>query len=173
MRGINVGGKNILPMKVLRELIEGIGGEQVATYIQSGNAVFQHAEPDSSGLARTIRASVSDACGFEPAVLLLSVRQFERVISQNPFVKETADPKSVHVWFLSEKAGAPDLDGIDHVKGNTEQFALKDDAFYLHAPDGIARSKLAAKVERLLGVNATARNWRTVSKLKEIAQAAT
>ena len=168
MRGINVGGKNILPMKTLRELIEELGGEQVSTYIQSGNAVFRHTESDASALASKVRASVQTRCSFEPAVLLLAVKEFEQAIGNNPFDAETKDPKTVHLWFLSEAPKNPDLDGMASIRSASERFELIDDVFYLHAPDGIGRSKLAAKVERLLGVDATARNWRTASKIQEL-----
>lgn len=170
MRGINVGGKNLLPMKTLRQLIEDVGGENVATYIQSGNAVFRHTETDAPELAQQVRNSVGAACGFEPQVLLLGAEDLERAIRGNPFAAETADPKSLHLWFLSQSAERANIDGMNALRSASERFELIDTVFYLHAPDGIGRSKLAARVERLLGVDATARNWRTTNKVFEMAR---
>jgi uncharacterized protein (DUF1697 family) len=73
------------------------------------------------------------------------------------------------VYFLAASPERPDLDGLEGIKSDRERFFLGDGVFYLHAPDGIGRSKLAANVERLLGVPATARNWRTVGKVMEMA----
>jgi uncharacterized protein (DUF1697 family) len=103
-------------------------------------------------------------------VLLVDVENLEKAICDNPFAAETADPKSLHLWFLSQSAGGADIDGMNSVKSNSERFELIDTVFYLHAPDGIGRSKLAAKAERLLGVDATARNWRTTTRVHEMAR---
>ena len=171
MRGINVGGNNILPMKTLRALLEDIGAVQVSTYIQSGNAVFQHAESDAPDLASQIRSTVASHCGFDAHVLLIDVEDFDLAMRNNPFLKEADDPKSVHLWFLSGCPVDPDLEGINAIKTESEAVLLKDRVFYLFAPDGIGRSKVAAKAERLLGVEATARNWRTACRVREMAGA--
>jgi uncharacterized protein (DUF1697 family) len=65
----------------------------------------------------------------------------------------------------------PDLEILESIKTDREQFKLINKVFYLHAPDGIGRSKLAAKVEKALGVTVTARNWRTVNEVMSIAMA--
>jgi uncharacterized protein (DUF1697 family) len=79
----------------------------------------------------------------------------------------------VHVWFPVEPVRKPDLAALNALRAATEQYVLAANAFYLHAPDGIGRSRLAARVEQLLGVEATARNWRTVSKVAALAAAVT
>jgi uncharacterized protein (DUF1697 family) len=132
--------------------------------------VFRHAETDASKLAKRIRDSAGRRCNFEPRVLVVGAEEFERVIKENPFAAECGDPKSLHLWFLSQGAGNADIDGMNAVRSDSERFELIDSVFYLHAPDGIGRSKLAAKVERLLGVDATARNWRTVTRIHEMAR---
>lgn len=167
-RGINVGGRHILPMQALREILAELGCENVQTYIQSGNAVFQGAqEPDA--LAKAIGAAVEERFGFRPRVLVLTAERLRAIAAANPYADAAADPKFVHVLFLAGPPDSPDLDGLDAVKAATESWQLEDRAFYLHAPAGIGRSKLAAKVEQALGVEATGRNWRTVTKLLELA----
>ena len=169
-RGINVGGKHSLPMQALREILAACGCDDVHTYIQSGNAVFSSAVA-ASELSKSITHAIEDRFGFAPQVLLLTVDRFLAIAADNPFTDAESNPKCLHVWFLTGKPGAPNLDALDGLKVESESFSLQDDAFYLYAPDGIARSSLAAKVDRHLGVTTTARNWRTVSKIIELANA--
>jgi uncharacterized protein (DUF1697 family) len=169
-RGINVGGKHILPMQALREILAACDCEDVQTYIQSGNAIFSSAVA-ASGLSANITHAIEERFGFAPQVLLLTVDRFMAIAAANPFTDADANPKCLHVWFLAENPRAPNLDALNDLKVESERFLLKDDAFYLYAPDGIGRSKLAAKVDRHLGVATTARNWRTVCKIIELANA--
>ena len=171
LRGINVGGKNSLPMKELTALLEDLGCSSVKTYIQSGNAVFRSASRPSAQLAQEISREIQARHGFEPRVLLLEGEDLERAIAANPFPAAENDPKSLHVGFLETEPKSPDLERLDNIKKDSERFQLIGRAFYLHAPEGIGRSKLAASAERLLGVAMTSRNWRTVRKLGEMLEA--
>lgn len=173
LRGVNVGGRNKLPMKAWKQQLETIGCQQVETYIQSGNAVFQHAIADPNDLAIPIRSAIQTAYGFDARVLILSAQALKQAIAENPFPEAEEMPKTLHLYFLEEVSSQPTLEKITEekmteIKAATERFALKSGVFYLHAPDGIGRSKLAAKAEKLIGVAATARNWRTVTRLAEM-----
>ncbi len=167
-RGINVGGKNSLPMQDLRDILSSLGCENVRTYIQSGNAVFSSAS-EPGKLSREIKAAIDERFGFVPEVLLLGTTRLRSIAAANPFPDAESEPKSLHVSFLSQAATDPDLDTLNSIKAPSEQFELTDHALYLYAPDGIGRSKFAARVERCLGVAATGRNWNTVAKLIELA----
>ena len=169
-RGINVGGNNVLPMKDLVALLENLGSQNVKTYIQSGNVVFQTKEEDASLLSDKIRAAIKKSHGFEPNVLLLEVEEIEKAVGSNPFPEAESEPKTLHLFFLSSMPKNPDYDALESIKGDRERFALKDGVFYLHAPDGIGRSKLAANAEKVLGVAITGRNWRTVRKVMAMAK---
>src|SRR5215204_5844732 len=169
-RGINVGGTNVLPMKDLASLLENIGSQNVKTYIQSGNAVFQSEEENASLLSNKIRAAIKKSYGFEPQLLLLTPKEIERAVESNPFPEAESEPKTLHAYFLASMPENPDLGALDNIKSDRERFALKDRVFYLHAPDGIGRSKLAANTEKLLGVAITGRNWRTVCKVVTMAK---
>ncbi|WP_395373626.1 DUF1697 domain-containing protein [Marinicella sp. W31] len=164
-RGINVGGNNILPMKELAQGLASIGLENIKTYIQSGNVVFQSASSDLPKLSKRITETVQKNHGFSPQVMLFTAEQMQSARDNNPFAEAADDPKTLHMFFLAEKAQHADLDLLDQLKTDNEQFQLTDAVFYLHAPDGIGRSKLAAKAEKALGVATTARNWRTVNKI--------
>jgi uncharacterized protein (DUF1697 family) len=155
-------------MKELRSLFEKAGCRSVATYIQSGNVVFRHAESSNAKLADRFREIVDASFGFSPGVLVLDASDIESAVAGNPFVAAAADPTSLHLWFLSELPKDPDLVAMHALTSDGEEFALQDLVCYLHAPEGIGRSRLAARVEKLLGVSATARNWRTVGKLLDM-----
>lgn len=165
MRGINVGGKHILPMRDLREILGELGCKSVSTYIQSGNVVFR-SKRKSEGLARSISKAVEKRFGFAPFVLVMSAATFEGIAAANPYAAKAAEPTHVHTLFLAGTAKDSDLQRMRERKSSTEEFTLTDAAVYLHAPDGIARSKLANEMERHLGVSATGRNQRTVEKLQ-------
>lgn len=169
-RGINVGGRNTLPMKELVGVLEELGARNVRTYIQSGNALFVGAEKDTSRLSKKISSEIKVRCGFEPHVLLLELEDFERAIRKNPFPEAATDPKTLHAGFLASVPQKPNLSMLESLKSDSERYRLIDKVFYLHAPEGIGRSKLAAHAERGLGVPMTVRNWRTVKKILEMAK---
>jgi uncharacterized protein (DUF1697 family) len=169
-RAINVGGKNVLPMKGLVGILEGLGARNVKTYIQSGNVVFESSEKDASRLSSKMSQAIKKRFGFEPHVLLLELEDIERAIKKNPFPEAASDPQGLHAGFLASVPEKPDLEALESLKANRERFRLIDRVFYLYAPEGIGRSKLAAKAEKLLGVPMTDRNWRTVCKIREMAQ---
>lgn len=169
-RGINVGGRHALPMKELKAVLEGQGCVDVRTYIQSGNAVLRSAVPDAGRLAARVAAAVSATHGFAPAVLVLTQPELERAVAGNPFPKAAAaDPRRLHLFFLAAAPKPPDLESLETIRARSERFALKGQVFYLYTPDGFGTSRLAGRAERLLGVEATARNWRTVTTLLEMA----
>ena len=170
LRGINVGGNHPLPMKELRQILEQNGCADVQTYVQSGNAVFRSAVSDPANLATCVTSAVEKTRGFAPRVLVLTRGELERAAAGNPFPEADENPKSVHLFFLADRPKQPDLKSIEALKARTEFFALKGKTFYLHTPEGFGTSKLAAKAARLLGVDATARNWRTVTTLIQMAR---
>lgn len=170
LRGINVGGNNKLAMSEFRELLSTLGCEDVTTYIQSGNAVFKHSKT-AADLSKSISEAVHLKFGFRPSVMILPAKDYAAIIAANPFPAAVSEPKALHVWFLGEEAVNADTQRLDEFAVDSEKYVLNDSAFYLHAPDGIGRSKLGAGVERCLGVPATARNWRTVIKIGELLDA--
>jgi uncharacterized protein (DUF1697 family) len=171
-RGINVGGANMLPMKQLKLLLEKNDCSDVQTYIQSGNVIFRSALSDARRVERRLADAVAGSHGFEPRVLALTRQELERAAAGNPFARANEeDPRSVHLFFLEASPKKPDTKGLDALRTATERFVLKGRVFYLHTPDGFGKSKLAQRTERLLGVAATARNWRTVTTLVEMTKA--
>ena len=168
LRGINVGGNNILPMKDLRALLADLGYEKVKTYIQSGNIILSSKERSALKIASDISAAIDEKFGFTPRAFALTREQLENVLESNPY-KDFSNEKDVHFFFLSEPAKGTSVDLFDDIRKENEDCTLTREVFYLHAPDGIGRSKIAEKAERLLGVPVTVRNLRSVLKVSELA----
>lgn len=168
-RGINVGGHNSLKMGDLREILESLGLKNVKTYLQSGNAVFQSRATAGNRLSQKIGRAIQESHQFTPEILILTLDELRSAIAANPYPEGEDQPKSLHFGFLKSRPGKPDLARLESLRSATERFELSETVFYLHAPDGIARSKLAAKAEKALGVAMTARNWRSVNALMGMA----
>jgi uncharacterized protein (DUF1697 family) len=170
LRSVNVGGSGSLPMKDLLRILEREGASEVKTYIQSGNAVFRASRAQAAKLPAKVRAGLGRRLGFAPEVILLRLEDLEGAIAANPFPEAQSEPASLQITFLASVPKAPDLAALDKLRSEKERFALKARVFYLHAPDGVGKSRLAARIEGALGVAGTARNWRTVLKLQELAR---
>lgn len=170
LRGVNVGGRNKLLMQALREAMERAGFANARTYIQSGNCVFDAETNDPAAVAAEVSALIQREFGFEPRIVALTREQLEAAIAANPYREAgEADGKSVHFYFLSAPAKSADLGALQALAAANEAFTLTERVFYLHAPDGIGRLKLAEKVEAKLGVLATARNFGSVQAIAALA----
>lgn len=170
LRGINVGGAGRLPMKELVPVLRGLGLADVKTYLQSGNVVFRWPNGERDVLAARIGHEIRRRFGFEPTVLLKTLDELQAVVDANPFPEAEEAPATLHVYFLEVEPVEPDLEGLDSNRRDTERFVLGGRVFYLHAPEGIGRSKLAARMEKLLGAPATGRNWRSLVRILALAR---
>jgi uncharacterized protein (DUF1697 family) len=168
LRGVNVGGKT-LRMAALRELLGGLGLEGVATYVQSGNAVFRAPQGRSAALESDIESAIERELGLEVTVVVRTHAELAKIHAGNPFVEAGCEPSRLYLTFLAqepdkERAAALAAEGSDE-----EELRLVGREIYLHYPGGYGRSRINnAFVERRLAVRATTRNWRTVGKLVEL-----
>jgi len=167
-RGINVGGKNKLPMKELKTQMQIAGFENVKTYIQSGNVIFESKKTDAVKISQQLSNLVKNKHGFLPKVIIFSADKLSKVIENCPFEVAKEQGNILHYFFLEQAPKNADVTGLNAIKTACEEWRIIDDVFYLYAPDGFGRSKLAIKAEKLLGEAATARNWRSVSKIFEL-----
>jgi uncharacterized protein (DUF1697 family) len=147
-----------------------LGLQNVKTYIQSGNVIFQNEPIKALELSDSISAAINKSHGFAPRVLLLELEELEKAVAANPFPQAESEPKTLHLYFLASVPQNPDLETLERMRQGREQFKLREKIFYLFAPDGIGRSKLAERAEKSLGVMATARNWRSVCKIMDLAK---
>jgi uncharacterized protein (DUF1697 family) len=165
LRGINLGARNKISMPALRRLFEELGHEDVVTYVQSGNIVFQSRSPRAE-LAPTIESAISDTFGLSVPVVLRTFSELKRVAARNPFITDDAVFTSLHVMFLGEKPARGVVDSLDHDRSPPDEFVVRGREIYLRHPNGAGRSKLTIDYfERKLGTTATARNWNTVTKV--------
>ncbi len=168
LRGINLGVRNKVSMPDLRALFESLGAEDVETYVQSGNVVFR--SPDGAPtLTEAIEKRIRRDLGLGVTVLLRTRPQLAKVVAGNPFAKKEREPTKLHVVFLADKPDRVRVSKLDPERGEPDEFRVVGQEIYLHCPNGYGRSKLTnAYFEKQLGVAATTRNWKTVTKLAEL-----
>jgi uncharacterized protein (DUF1697 family) len=166
-----VGGATQLPVKPLREKLTEAGFENVATYINSGNAVLK----SRLGRDRVI-AAVAKICarefGFEKDIYAPTAAEWRGLIEGNPFPEAVAVPKFLHAALLAGKPEEANVAAIRSYAKDGERIGIVGDVAYLHTPNGFGTSKMAEQFDRRIGVPNTARNWNTVMKLMELAEAA-
>ncbi len=170
LRGINVGGNNIIKMADLKQLLTTAGYSHVRTYIQSGNIAFESEVSEPSAICEHVTQCIKDSHDFAPKTLAISLETVTNIIANNPYTDAESTPKELHVFFLKSPAIDAKIEVLDALKTESERFTITNQAAYLHLPDGVWKSKLATHLERHLGVAATARNWRSVNKLLELAR---
>lgn len=167
LRGVNVRGTRNLPMSAMAQVLAASGLTSVKTYIQTGNIVFRHPESDASGLTALVTRAIRDHFGFEPAIFVFRHSVLRRAIHGMPFADLDLQDSgaTLHIFFLDGALQSTDLSRLKRLLAPDERFHLGDNIAYLHAPSGFGRSRIAGALERILGVNATARNWRTITAL--------
>jgi uncharacterized protein (DUF1697 family) len=165
LRAVNLGGRNKVPMAELRALLEDAGYDGVRTYIASGNVLLE-GPAKRAALASTVERLVANGFGVTTTAILRKPRELARIVEAHPF----GDASETHVVFLAArptKAAAARLDAVD---SDADSAVVAGSDLYLRLPRGVQGSRLsAARLESLLGVPATMRNWRTVVALAELA----
>ena len=167
-----VGGATQLPTAPLREALTEAGFENVATYINSGNAVLR------SHLSREeVIAAVAEICkarfGFTKAILAPTRGEWSALIDNNPFPQAVATPTCLHAAVLAGKPAAEAVSRLQELAAAAgEGIEVVGNVAYLHTPDGFGRSKLGENFDRGIGVVNSARNWNTVLKLMELVRKA-
>lgn len=172
LRGINVSGQKMIKMIELIELYESLKFNDVKTYLQSGNVIFNSSLNDIEKLSGMIEERIERKFGFRVDVLIRSINEFQQIISNNPFLKrEGLDTSKLHVTFLSEIPSKTLLDEIKLPEIEVDEFNNIGREIYLFCPNGYGRTKLSNNFfEKKLDVIASTRNWKTVNILLHIAK---
>lgn len=165
-RGINVGKAKRLAMADLKTVLAGLGAQDVATLLNSGNAVFRSTVPLSAG---QIRSAVAQVLGVDAAVILKTAQEWAAIAAEQP-IPEADDPSRLLVAVTADADMLQALGGL--VTQGGDRLAVTAHAAYLWCGDGILQSKLATHLLKTLGERGTTRNWATVQKLGALAQAA-
>lgn len=167
LRGINVGGKNKLPMKDLASVFTDLGCREVQTYIQSGNIVFTAKAAVARRIAAAVAEAIADRFELTVPVVTRTAAELHAVVDGNPF--PPAATQALHVAFLAAKPNAKAAAALDRKRSPPDAFALRGRELYLYCPNGMARTKLTnAYFDGKLATTSTMRNWRTVLKLCEL-----
>lgn len=159
LRAINVGGRNKLPMARLKAAISTAGGRQPQTYIQSGNAIF-----DGDVSEPALRSAIEAEAGFAPDQMLFTAADFQARCEANPFCA-IEDDKSVHAYLMTSDTPDGAETRLEALCAPSETVRLIGQTLWLHAPDGIGRSKLVSTIEKALGVSASGRNYKTLKAI--------
>ena len=169
LRGINLGPRNRIAMPALRDALGEAGFEDVQTYVQSGNVVLtSRAQPDT--VRRQVEGVIAERFGLDIDVLVRTRADLARIAKANPLKQVAQNPKRYQVTFLESKLPAETVRTLEELAAHGEQVVARGKEVYAWTPDGIARSKLWAKLAGAsLGVTATSRNWTTVEALRDLA----
>jgi uncharacterized protein (DUF1697 family) len=164
LRGINVGGKAVLPMKDLAAIFAAAGASEVRTYIQSGNVVF--GAPDAEGVVAQVTAEIAARYGYPGRIVLRSAADLATTYRANPFANAGSPIESLHVYFLADHPEPDAVSALDLNRSPGDSFAVVGRDVFLHLPNGMARTKLTnAYFDSKLKTVSTARNWKTVRAL--------
>jgi len=170
LRGVNVGGKNLLPMKDLTCLFEDAGCAGVRTYIQSGNVIFTATQAKADKLPGRIAKTIAERFGYRTPVVLRSAGELGETIRNNPFLQAGASENFLHVMFLESQPDAAAIAALDPDRSPPDAFLVRGREVYLQCPNGAGTTKLTnAWFDSRLSTISTGRNWRTVLKLYELA----
>ena len=171
LRGINLGPTNRVAMPALRELLGERGFEEVRTYVQSGNIVLSSGL-SPAGLADECRRAIAEGFDLDIEVLVRTRDELAEVLARNPLGDVAINPKRYQVTFLSTELDQGQVEKLESLAAERERLVVLGREVYAWHPDGVARSKLWARLgSKGLGVPATSRNWSTVETLLEMADA--
>ena len=168
LKGINVSGKNSIKMSDLKIVYKNIGFENVTTYIQSGNVVFE-SKPQKN-INTLIEENIAETFGFEVPVIIRTKEEIQNIVQENPFLKEkNIEIDKLHVTFLSEIPTKENSSNLPIDNFEPDKFLVKNKEVYVYCPDGYGNTKLNNNYfEKKLKVKATTRNWKTTNKLCDI-----
>lgn len=167
LRAVNVAGRKV-PMKELRARFEALGHENVTTYIQSGNVVFDSAAKPPK-LAAELEAEIQATFGLRTPVVIRTRPELAEVVRANPYLKTGADVARLYVMFLGDRPATAAVRSLDPERSTPDEFTVVRKEIFIHAPNGVGRSKLTIDwFEQHLGTVATNRNWNTVNQLLDL-----
>ena len=174
LRGINVGGNNMVKMADLRDFLAELGYENPRTHLQSGNFVFDAPEKDPGKLEETIQEAAAQKLGVKALIYVRTAAEWRKVIEKNPFPElAKSDPSHLLVYVSKDRPDEVALKAAQAKYPGTEELKVVGGTLYIAAPDGIGTSKLQST--GLWGKatgTASARNWNTVLKLMEMVEEA-
>jgi uncharacterized protein (DUF1697 family) len=169
LRGINVGGKNMIKMETLRAMFAALGFENVKSYVNSGNIVFETKKTNDLKLAEKIEKAIEKEFSFDVRVMVRAMSEIEEILKNNPFEGKFENHKALHVVFLNEELSKEKRELLLSNNGKDEEFAVRGREIFhnskIHTVDSLLGKDYLGKK---LKTPATARNWRTINKIAEL-----
>jgi uncharacterized protein (DUF1697 family) len=172
LRGINVSGQKIIKMAALKELLEKLAIQNVQTYIQSGNIIFSSEETSKTSLEKTIEHLIFETYKFEVPALVFEAKEFELIIENSPYLgSEIIDANHSYFVLLKAAADASLSKALNTETYSNEEFVITSKCIYLNCKMGYGKAKCTNNFfERKLKLEATTRNYKTMSKLVELSR---
>lgn len=169
LRGVNVSGKNIIKMAILKDVLIDNNFQKVTTYIQSGNIVLS-SDFEKDAVSTKVQQLINDHFQLQIAVFCLDLNEMETALQNNPFI-ENIEPNKLFFTFLKEEPAVDLLVDLEKIDFATDQFKVIDKVLYFYLPNGMSNSKLNNNFfEKKLKVTATGRNLNTINKLIDLAK---
>lgn len=172
LRGVNVGGHNLIKMDALRALYLSLKLRDAQTYVQSGNVIFRTEERDHALLAKRIQKGIERSFGFCPDIILRTCSELRDVVARNPFAtRRGIDPRKFLVTFLSSHPSPEARKKVLKIETAPEELRIDGRELYIYYTNGLARPKVPwMAIVKALETTGTGRNWNSVTKLLEIAE---
>lgn len=170
LRGINVSGHRLIKMEKLREMFAALGVENVKTYIQSGNVIFDSAESKTDIVNKKVEEYLSETLGYEVVSVLRTASDLERIVKSAPFGEKVNDNNlKLYVVFLKEIPTDDHQAALISLNNDRDRFEIAGKEVYCSIDKRYQKHPFSNNfVEKVLKVAATTRNWRTVNKLLEL-----
>jgi len=170
IRAINVGGTSIIKMADLKKVFESMGFTRVETHIQSGNVLFASSEKNIDKIESTIEKKMAATIGRPVKSFVLTAAQLKEAVKHNPFEPEKNEDRQCQYLFLSDKPSKESGKAVMQFQGDEYRFFLHDKVLYYSYAKSLAGNRKTVNFEKILGVDATARTWKVVNKLIELAE---
>jgi uncharacterized protein (DUF1697 family) len=165
LRAINVGGHTIIKMTDLKQLFESLGLENVQTYIQSGNVIFESNEEDTASLETKIESQVEKATGYKTMLFVRTIREIQSIANKSPFTAKANE--TVHVGFLKEKPDKKHQETLLTFKSDADDFAVNGREVYNLRYDRDKSIFSNNFIEKILKIPSTTRNMTVIKKIAE------
>jgi uncharacterized protein (DUF1697 family) len=172
LRGINISGQKLIKMPDLVDLYKSIGFQNIETYLQSGNVLFNSKSKEAKEISGIIEKEIKKKFGFDVSVLIKTRNDFKKIIKNNPYLKKSnAETKMFYVTLLFDKPDKELLRKLSNQKTGNDEFFIYVDTVYINCPEGYGRTKVNNNFfEKKLNVTATTRNWNTVNMLLKLSE---
>ena len=170
LRGINVSGQKKIKMTELKSLFEKMDFQNVGTYIQSGNIIFSSKEISAKSLESKISLGIKKKFGFDVQTIIITPKEINDVLKNNPFIRQKKNIERLYVTFLSDQPSKESIQKLNLNDFSPEEYHIVGNQIYLHLPNGAGKAKLNNNFfENKLNIKASTRNWKTVKTLSELA----